>query len=1075
MFKKSKGTSILGLWMFFVMALSLLTAANVSAQGNPTIAVTAGAGGKITPDDDVLPVEVPSGTNKKFTITPNAYYHIDTVQAGPLGLAVSVYDSLTWNTTNKKIAYYKFVNVVENKEINATFALDRRKLTVSKGGLGTGLVTDDKAQIDCGLDCSGDYEYDIGGATWPSVALTATADDGARFQGWFDAAGALLSKTSPYTTKMNKNKKITAKFLKTYVLTTPTAGEGTGTVTTALVSGKSFGGGVYKAGSIVTIKAIPASGSNFTGWSGDVTSANKKISVTMNADKSVNATFSLVEGAKIPTKVNVVDAKSLTTSLKPGMQALRIGPLTGVPYPPPGSDYELDQTNVYVQESSAETFNTINEILCKIDQAKYAEMLNKGPYKAQIDKNLCSSGKDSASDAGQQSQNQSSGANMPDYELWTLDSLRENDSSPHIVKAWLHQESNGYDPDMLIYAKVVITKGMDEQNPYGLFSINFKGSPVMGGEIIPFTLMQGFMKTELDPVTNKVFLKFTSKFDTTTVPPAYGVPPMTWIDKATLNKKEDGTGSGTAYIYEYGDFGQGPAEDQVTFNFGFNADYFHKMEAGEPLTEMCLNRNDFDESVWSYGLYDSTTGMRINRNSGFSIKKTQGDKDYYGWIGYWGVWFPEEVTINNGDTVYKVTYGPGGTEEPYTVMKSGGKLKKYTLEPLTLLDIKNVPLDYTLGQGPQSTMYRVNWDGSNFTVLAKFDPMTGFWGPLEGGDPTTINLSSLSYDTLFLYSQALHGNVQVKLNYAGGCTPIPGSPPTFSCPATNSTPVNSYTEQVIYPSDTVPAQLACFGNCPDPVKMTSEDPFNHYDWEPQVGVLPPVSDHATYTFDTVNMVLMSGATPVIATNPAENFQWGIMSGPLFDPSNLSALECEMDPGNPASPDSTCGWKTWGDIPEYYVWETGPNSWNQFTALQGAPPFDPPLLVSYVHQWDPLVPLNTSTFYLEYSGFGNLNGIPGKCVDTDTGEEMPCGPDARWVPQFSIPEGSEVDDVVSATTYIVKPLEMEQRMKDTNNPGLCADIPLKSYSLPSLSDWADPNIGDEPVLEGPPAVIGGVLQ
>jgi len=372
-------------------------------------------------------------------------------------------------------------------------------------------------------------------------------------------------------------------------------------------------------------------------------------------------------------------------------------------------------------------------------------------------------------------------------------------------------------------------------------------------------------------------------------------------------------------------------------------------------------------------------------------------------------------------------------------------------------------------------MYRVNWDGSNFTVLAKFDPMTGFWGPLEGGDPTTINLSSLSYDTLFLYSQALHGNVQVKLNYADGCTPIPGSPPTFSCPATDSTPVNSYTEQVIYPSDTVPAQLACFGNCPDPVKMTSEDPFNHYDWEPQVGVLPPVSDHATYTFDSVNMVLMSGATPVIATNPAENFQWGIMSGPLFDPSNLSALECEMDPGNPASPDSTCGWKTWGDIPEYYVWETGPNSWNQFTALQGAPPFDPPLLVSYVHQWDPLVPLNTSTFYLEYSGFGNLNGIPGKCVDTDTGEEMPCGPDARWVPQFSIPEGSEVDDVVSATTYIVKPLEMEQRMKDTNDPGLCADIPLKSYSLPSLSDWADPNIGDEPVLEGPPAVIGGVLQ
>ena len=592
--------------------------------------------------------EVAPGTNKKFTITPVAFYHIDYVQAGPAGAAVSVYNLLTWSTTNKKIAYYRFTNVTEDKEISARYTLDTKKLTVSKAGTGKGTVTDDLVQVDCGGDCTGDYEYDIGGGTWPSVALTALADEGSFFTGWFDAAGALLSKASPYTTKMSKNKKITAKFLKTYALTTSTDGEGAGTVDTALVSGMSYGGGVYKAGSVVAVTAQPDTGSNFAEWSGAATGTTKKVKVTMNTDKSVNATFTLTEAAKIATKVSVVDAKSGVGSAKPGVQALKIGLLKGIVWPPPGSDYELDQTNVYVQESSADTFNTINEILCSIDQAKYAEMLNKGPYKAQIDKKLCSSGKDSASDAGQQSQNQSSGANMPDYELWTIDSVRENDSSPHIVKAWIHQKSEGYDPDMLIYARVVITEGMSEQNPYGLFTLNFKGSPVMNGELIPFTLMQGFMKTELDPATNKVLLKFTSKFDTTTVPPAYGVPPMTWIDKATLNKKADGTGSGTAYIYEYGDFGQGlagPAEDEVTFNFGFNPDYFHKMEAGEPLTEMCLDRNDFDESAWSYGLYDSTTGMRINRDSGFSIMKTQGDKDYYGWIGYWGVWFPESVTV----------------------------------------------------------------------------------------------------------------------------------------------------------------------------------------------------------------------------------------------------------------------------------------------------------------------------------------------------------------------------------------------------------------------------------------------
>jgi len=40
---------------------------------------------------------------------------------------------------------------------------------------------------------------------------------------------------------------------------------------------------------------------------------------------------------------------------------------------------------------------------------------------------------------------------------------------------------------------------VSEGNPYGLFTVNFKGNPVMNGQVIPFTLMKGFMKTEMDP------------------------------------------------------------------------------------------------------------------------------------------------------------------------------------------------------------------------------------------------------------------------------------------------------------------------------------------------------------------------------------------------------------------------------------------------------------------------------------------------------------------------------------------------------------------------------------------------
>lgn len=226
------------------------------------------------------------------------------------------------------------------------------------------------------------------------------------------------------------------------------------------------------------------------------------------------------------------------------------------------------------------------------------------------------------------------------------------------------------------------------------------------------------------------------------------------------------------------------------------------------------------------------------------------------------------------------------------------------------------------------------------------------------------------------------------------------------------------------------------------------------------------------------MVLMSGTTPVIATNPSQNFQWGIMSGPLFDPATyLDLLACKMidDPSNPFDPDSTCGWKAWSEVPEYYIWETGSNNWNQFTALVDGSgtveEFEPPLLVSYTHTWDDL---STSMFYLEYSGFGNLNGIPGKCIDPDTGEDMDCGPDSRWIPQFNISIDSRVDDAVTGTPYFVKPLEMEQRMKQAD-PSNCSSLTLQAFPLPDISQFVDPNIGSEPPVDGPPAVIGGEVM
>src|SRR5262249_39148502 len=71
---------------------------------------------------------------------------------------------------------------------------------------------------------------------------------------------------------------------KQFVLTLSTVGSGNITATPAPVNG------TYAAGTVVSLAATPAAGSQFSGWSGGCTGAGT-CSVTMNAATSVTATF----------------------------------------------------------------------------------------------------------------------------------------------------------------------------------------------------------------------------------------------------------------------------------------------------------------------------------------------------------------------------------------------------------------------------------------------------------------------------------------------------------------------------------------------------------------------------------------------------------------------------------------------------------------------------------------------------------------------------------------------------------------------------------------------------------------
>ena len=155
------------------------------------------------------------------------------------------------------------------------------ELTVTKLGDGSGTVSSEDGGIDCGSDCSETYEL------LTVVDLTATPGANSTFDGW--SGDPDCSNNSVY---MDEDKTCTATFeLVERSLSVSVVGSGSGTVTSS-PSGINCGGDCqesYAHGTFVQLTATPASGSDFSGWSGDADCSNS--SVTMDEDLSCTATF----------------------------------------------------------------------------------------------------------------------------------------------------------------------------------------------------------------------------------------------------------------------------------------------------------------------------------------------------------------------------------------------------------------------------------------------------------------------------------------------------------------------------------------------------------------------------------------------------------------------------------------------------------------------------------------------------------------------------------------------------------------------------------------------------------------
>jgi uncharacterized repeat protein (TIGR02543 family) len=156
--------------------------------------------------------------------------------------------------------------------------------------------------------------YDAGS----TVTLTASPASGWQFSGW---SGDLTGTNSPATITMDDDKDITATFTQLsvtqYALTVNTAGSGSVVLNPP--------GGVYDAGTAVTLTASPASGWQFSGWSGDLSGASNPATITMDDDRDVTATFTAMGGSG-----QVVHQETRTSGSSSSITVATSASLTGV-------------------------------------------------------------------------------------------------------------------------------------------------------------------------------------------------------------------------------------------------------------------------------------------------------------------------------------------------------------------------------------------------------------------------------------------------------------------------------------------------------------------------------------------------------------------------------------------------------------------------------------------------------------------------------------------------------------------------------------------------------------------------
>ena len=418
-----------------------------------------------------------------------------------------------------------------------------------------------------------------------------------------------------------------------------------------------------------------------------------------------------VEGLNIPTNLSLLTAMEEDTPTSGSASPInKFTPGLTFKFDDPGTEFSNDIAEQYVYEDSMESLNLVNEIVCFMSQTQASAMVNEGPYMALMDEARCQQGENQSS-VGETGQ--SSGGGATEFTRWIIDSTRADNDSPQIVRLWVPNTGDGDGDDPMdsqtILVQVTVTEGVSETDPFGSFSMSFRGV-IDGAELglaagTEVDVMRGTLQT-VDNAEDKPQFRFINLGGDalgllTDVGFGFEQAVNVILDDA------DGT-SGVALTHDANTFtyegSGGTVEGSEERGYAIAYDATHFLSARDdnddqvPDDLVCRSRDSFDVRTWRYNLYHEVDGTfrgnpvlegdRVEFNSGFPFvyaADLDGNSDDYGWVGYHGLWTERDVAPADGSTIYEFDYD-SDTQLERTLRVSPGKMIRRSAQEAPLLD-----------------------------------------------------------------------------------------------------------------------------------------------------------------------------------------------------------------------------------------------------------------------------------------------------------------------------------------------------------------------------------------------------